>query len=121
MARSCTVIGRDHQDWYFWPDSSAYSKPVPKKSPIGTSTLGSVSPSQYIRSTNSRKWNGLGELMVNQMCRMEPAPLISASVAVDPAFSGTQSALPPERYVPYESRLVGSCKRPPIQPFCLSC
>src|SRR6266403_4136303 len=181
MARSCTVMGNDHQDWYFWPrcppGTSSYSNPVPKKSPMGTSTLGSVSPSQYIRSTSSRKWNGLGELMVNQMCRMEPAPLISASVAVDPAFSGTQSALPPERsalearleiallrlaspsrglfccprvkaekhtrkpislikailqncgrnlitapecYVPCESRLGGSCKRPPIQPFCLS-
>ena len=35
--------------------------------------------------------------MVNQICRMEPAPLISASVAVDPAFTSTQSALPPER------------------------
>jgi hypothetical protein len=28
---------------------------------------------------------------------MEPAPLISARVAVDPAFTSTQSALPPER------------------------
>src|ERR1700682_209909 len=90
-------MGSDHQEWYFLPEPSAYSKPVPKKSPIGTSTLGSVAPSQYMRSTSSRKWKGLGELMVNQMCRIEPALLISASVAVDPAFSGTQSALPPER------------------------
>src|SRR6266851_8616950 len=48
MARSCTVMGKDHQDWYFWPrcapGTSSYSNPVPKKSPIGTSTLGSVSP-----------------------------------------------------------------------------
>src|ERR1700693_5105823 len=35
--------------------------------------------------------------MVNQICRTEPEPLISASVAVDPAFTATQSALPPER------------------------
>ncbi len=37
------------------PGTSSYSNPVPKKSPIGTSTLGSVSPSQYMRSTSSRK------------------------------------------------------------------
>src|SRR4029077_12127176 len=35
--------------------------------------------------------------MVNQICRMEPAPLMSASVTVDPFFTSTQSALPPER------------------------
>src|SRR6185369_1817045 len=35
--------------------------------------------------------------MVNQICRIEPAPLMSASVAVEPALTATQSALPPER------------------------
>ncbi len=35
--------------------------------------------------------------MVNQICRMEPAPCISASLTVDLAFTSTQSALPPER------------------------
>src|SRR6478672_4351424 len=35
--------------------------------------------------------------MVNQICRMEPAPFMSASVSVVLAFTSTQSALPPER------------------------
>src|ERR1700722_17512599 len=35
--------------------------------------------------------------MVNQTCRIDPAPLMSARVTVDIAFTSTQSALPPER------------------------
>src|SRR5882762_575878 len=124
MARSCTVMGKDHQDWYFWPrcapGTSSYSNPVPKKSPIGTSTLGSVSPSQYIRSTSSRKWKGLGESIVNQICRTEPAPCISASVTVDLDFTSTQSALPPERSA-LDARLETASLRlatPSRGPFC---
>src|SRR5579863_6059381 len=76
---------------------SSYSKPVPKKSPMGTSTLGSASPSQYMRITSSRRWLGLGDAIVNHMCRISPAPLISANGIVAPDCTTTKSAFPPVR------------------------
>src|SRR3954451_6205890 len=35
--------------------------------------------------------------MVNQICRMDPGPLMFASVTVEFALTSTQSALPPDR------------------------
>jgi hypothetical protein len=55
---------------------------MPKKSPTGTSTDGSVSSSQYIRRIEHRQF----PVGVIQMCWITPDPLISASVKVAPAL-----------------------------------
>src|ERR1700682_4195705 len=54
------------------------------------------------------------------MCRMEPAPCMSARVTVDLAFTSAQSALPPERST-LEARLETALLRlasPSRGPFC---
>jgi len=59
--------------------------PMPKKSPIGHSTLGSRQPSQYISSTSRRGYacgSGFAPApSVIQMCLTQPGPSISAIVA----------------------------------------
>src|SRR5580658_1696890 len=55
-------------------------QPIAKKSPTGTSTEGSASPSQYIRRIERRQL----PVGVIQMCSISPAPLMSASVKVWP-------------------------------------
>ena len=46
----------------------------PKKSPTGVSTLGSDSPSQYMRRISFFKCCGSGAAMVNQMWLTIPGP-----------------------------------------------
>ena len=54
-------------------------------SPTGDSTEGFLLPSQYIRSTILRRYIGSSWAMVNQIWRIQPAPLIAAMVTVSPA------------------------------------
>ena len=64
------------------------AKPFRKKSPSGHSTEGVSSPSQYIRSTRSRRTKrplGVVSVTVHQMCWIAPLPVSSASVTVSPA------------------------------------
>src|SRR5689334_21424343 len=58
--------------------------------------------------------------MVNQICRMEPAPFISASVTEALAFTCTQSALPPVGSALEARREAASLKSasPSKGPFC---
>ena len=55
-----------------------------KKSPIGASTEGVSSASQYIRSTSGRYW---GRSLVMNIWVMQPGPSMSARVAVSPEAS----------------------------------
>ena len=48
--------------------------PIPKKSPIGVSTLGFSSPSHHIRSRILRRANLSSHHSVIQMCLIQPAP-----------------------------------------------
>src|ERR1700733_1107244 len=58
-------------------------QPMAKKSPTGTSTEGSFSPSQYMRRMERRQL----PVGVIQMCSISPAPSMSASVMVWPALT----------------------------------
>src|SRR5271170_5341760 len=58
--------------------------PNPKKSPIGASTLGVASSSQYIRSTIFFKWYASSDENVNQICVISPGPASSKIVSVSP-------------------------------------
>src|SRR4051812_19466222 len=71
-------------------------RPSPKKSPKGTSTLGVVSPSQYILSTNFFRWYISSDESVNQMWVMIPGPGSSRIVKVSPGATLLESSFPPE-------------------------
>src|ERR1700720_1844254 len=71
-------------------------RPSPKKSPMGASTLGVVSPSQYILSTNFFRWYISSDESVNQMWVMIPGPGSSRIVKVSPGAMLLESSFPPE-------------------------
>ncbi len=65
--------------------------PMPKKSPMGTSMEGSLSPSHHARRTILRGKAASFEPMVIQICLMQPGPSISPSVFVSPGSKRQQS------------------------------
>src|ERR1700739_4120404 len=69
--------------------------PIPKKSPIGASTLGVASPSQYIRSTNFFRWYISSDEHVNHTCVITTGPAWSRIVKVSPGEIVRKSSLPP--------------------------
>jgi hypothetical protein len=91
-------------------DSWANSpQPWPKKSPSGTSTAGSASPSQCIRSSRLRQFDGC---VVIQMCCTVPGPSISARQAVVPAGTSIEG----ETFQPRPRSRAASAPVPSVAP-----